>query len=84
MVPLASQRFVAVVRTDVSEERIASIIGVEIISEMLVTASVVLSSLISFALIMEAMRFSETSVLTGATRRHISEDGILQGHLRLF
>jgi hypothetical protein len=34
-------------------------------------------SLILVALMMEAIRFSETSVLTRVTRRNISEDGIL-------
>jgi hypothetical protein len=31
---------------------------------------------------MEAIRSSKTSVLIGATRRHISEDGILHSHRR--
>jgi hypothetical protein len=30
---------------------------------------------------MEAIRFSETSILTTATRRYIPEDGILHSHL---
>jgi hypothetical protein len=33
----------------------------------------------SLTLIMEGMRSSETSVFTRATRRHIPEDGVLQG-----
>jgi hypothetical protein len=33
---------------------------------------------IHVTLIMEALRSSETSVLTEATGRHITEDGILQ------
>jgi hypothetical protein len=44
---------------------------------MLVTANVVPISLIPFTLIMDAIIFFETTVLTRATRRHIPEDGIL-------
>jgi hypothetical protein len=59
-------RRMADVRTDVSEDRIASIIRVKIIS-----------SLILFTLIMEAMPSSETSVLITATWCHIPEGGII-------
>jgi hypothetical protein len=75
---------VAFVRTDVSVERIASIIRVERISELgtvlqlLVTVNVVPSSLIISTVMMETTRSSETSVLTRVTRRHIPEDGTLQ------
>jgi hypothetical protein len=75
------------VGTDVSEERIASVISVKRISELgtmflrsvlqlLVAANVILISLIIFTL-MEAIRSSETSLITRATRRHIPEYGIL-------
>jgi hypothetical protein len=105
---------VSLVRTDVSEGRIASIIRVTKICELgtfavtnnrstmrrntnyylkylvysifhsvlrlLVIANVVPSSPILVALMMKAIRSSETSVLTRATQRHIQEDGILHSH----
>jgi hypothetical protein len=67
------------VRSDVSEERIASITFHRTVLQLLVTANVVSSSLILFALMMEAIRSSETSVLTRATWRHIPDD-ILHSH----
>jgi hypothetical protein len=81
---------VTFVRTDVSEELSASIIRVTRISELrttlavntnrntrLFTAIVVISSLILFFLMIEPIRSSRTSVLTRATRRHTSKEGIL-------
>jgi hypothetical protein len=87
---------VVFVRTDVSEEPTASIIRVKrdtdlgkmlaviaflrSVLRLLDIANDVLSSLILFTLIMEAIYFSQTSVLTKAKRRNISEGGIHQSH----
>jgi hypothetical protein len=59
-------RRVVLVRTDVSEERSAN----------------VHSSPILFTLTIEALRSSETSVLTISTQRNIPEDGMLHSHRR--
>jgi hypothetical protein len=48
-----------------------------VVLQSLATANLFPSSLIPFTLMMEAIRFSETLVLTRVTRRHIPEDGIL-------
>jgi hypothetical protein len=77
MLSSAMLRHVALVRANILEERIASIIKVTRISKlgtMLVTANVVLSSPILVTLMMEAIRSSETSVLTRATQRNMTED----------
>jgi hypothetical protein len=75
---------------DVSEDHIASIIWVTRIGglgttlalttnvlRLLLNANVVPSSQIFITLIMDAIRSSETPVLTRATRRNIPEDAIL-------
>jgi hypothetical protein len=72
-------RRVALVRTDDSEERIASIIRMTKlgrVNRLLFTASVP-SSQNFVTLMIEAPHSSETAVLTRATRRNIAEDGIL-------
>jgi demethoxyubiquinone hydroxylase (CLK1/Coq7/Cat5 family) len=84
-------RCAALVRNDVSEERYASIIRVERIGELgaklVVTGNrrilrrnsgnVVPSPTILVSLMMEALRSSETSVLTRAKLRRNPEYGIL-------
>jgi hypothetical protein len=84
---------VAFVRTDVSEELSAYIIGVtigELGKTLAVTsnrrtlrrnrANVVPSSPILVTLMMEALRSSETLVLKRATLHNIPEEGILHSH----
>jgi hypothetical protein len=85
-------RRVVLVRTDVWEENSASIIRVKTIGKLGTVLAVTshrltlrrntASSTILVTLIMEALRSSETSVLTRAPRRRIPKDGILHSHGR--
>jgi hypothetical protein len=59
-----------------------SIIRIIKSSQLLVTASVTPVLLTLFTMMMEAIRSSEMSVLTRATRRHIPDDGILHSYHR--
>jgi hypothetical protein len=90
---------VALVRTGVSEDRIASIIRVERSSEqgtmlavtsnrsalirLLVTVNVPSPPILVTPMI-EEVSSSETSVLTKNTRRHIPQDGILHPQSTFF
>jgi hypothetical protein len=76
-----------------SEECIATIIGLKRNRELgtsipsqrarlLVSANVITSSSIPVTVMMEAIRFCETSVLTGPTRPNVQEDSILHSHGR--
>jgi hypothetical protein len=66
----------------ISSSSLANIVFVRSVFWLLVTSNVVPSSPIHVTLMMNAIRPSETSVLTRTTRRHISEDGILHCHRR--
>jgi hypothetical protein len=68
-------------KTHVSEELSTSIIRGSV-CRLLFTVNVVPSSPILVTLMMEALRSSETSVLTRATQLNIQEDAIIYSHRR--
>jgi hypothetical protein len=72
---------VALVITDVSEE-LSALVFTRSVRRLLVTANIVPSSPSLATLIMEALGYSETSVLTRTTWRIIPEDDILHSHRR--
>jgi hypothetical protein len=88
MVSSGMLRRVALVRTDVSEERSSSFMRVtrntflRSVRRLLVTVSVVSSSPIRVTLMKEAPGSSETSVLARTTRHNITEGTILHSHRR--
>jgi hypothetical protein len=81
MVSFGMLRRVALVRTDVSEERSASFIRVTRIGELEATLAVTRPPIL-VTLIKEALGSSEMSVLTRVTRRNIPEDTIIHSHRR--
>jgi hypothetical protein len=93
MVSSGMLRGVALVRTDVSQELSASFIRVTRIGELGTTLAVtsnrrklrrnLRSVLILVALMKEALRTSDTSVLTRPTQRNIPEDTIFQNRNRI-
>jgi hypothetical protein len=79
MVSSGMLRRMALVRTDVSEERNA-VAFLRSVLRLLVTANVPGSPIL--VTVMETIRSSETSSLTRITRRNIPEDAILHSHRR--
>jgi hypothetical protein len=97
MLSFGMSRRVTLVKTEVSEGGIASIIREKRITELgtlakrsnlrsvlqlLVTAKGFPCVLILFTMTLEAIRSSETSILTKATLRSIPEDDIRHSHRR--
>jgi hypothetical protein len=72
-------RHVALVRTDISEERIAYIFGVTKVGELETTLAVTSNR---STLRRSTEHSSETSFFTKTSRHHIPEDGIFHSHRR--
>jgi hypothetical protein len=70
-------RRVDLVKTDISEKRVASIFWVKRFYELGTALGV---TIIIFSLKMDATRFSVMSALTNLARRHIPDEGILHSH----
>jgi hypothetical protein len=68
--------------TQAAKKCYVSIVFLRSVRLLLFTDNVVSSSPILFTLKMEALRSSETSVLTRATRRNNQEDCIIHSHRR--
>jgi hypothetical protein len=73
---------VALIRTDVSEDRIASIFRVHECELVTERSCLLLYRHKLVGLMMEAIRSSEASVLIRATRRHLPEDDNHHSHRR--
>jgi hypothetical protein len=77
MLSFGMLRYVAVTRTDISEDLAWNIGFLRSVRRLPVIANVLSSSPILVTLMIETLDSSEMLVVTRATRRNIPEDGIL-------